>query len=72
MKKAISIIILALGGMAYRQYLSYQECKKQSHQAALFAYPNDPAHPEYADKREQMETNFIKTTCHKFGPNLGT
>jgi hypothetical protein len=76
MKKAILAVIvvavLVACGLSYRQYLSYQECKTQSFQAALFVFPNDSAHPEYAAKRVAMEANFIKTTCHKFGPNLGT
>jgi hypothetical protein len=76
MKKVIlavtGLVLLVAAGLGYRQYLSYQECKTQSRQAALFVYPNDPTHPEYASKRKAMEANFIKTTCHKFGPNLGT
>ena len=76
MKKAIlTFIVVAVvvaGGLGYRQFLSYRECQTQSHQAAVFVYPNDPAHPEYAGKRDAMEANFNGTTCHKFGPNLGT
>jgi hypothetical protein len=76
MKKIILVVIaaaiLVVGGLSYRQYASYQECKKQSREAALFMYPDDPAHPEYADKRKNMEANFMKATCRKFGSNIGT
>jgi|GEM_PF-3464143 len=69
---SLAVVVVGLAGLAYRQYQSYQTCKQQSRDAALFVYPNDPAHPDYAAKRATMEANFIKQTCHKFGFNLGT
>lgn len=68
----VGVVILGSGAFAYRQYASYRDCKIQSHQAALFIYPDDPTHPEYAGKRDTMETNFIKNSCNKFAPNIGT
>lgn len=67
----IAIVVLIAAGLSFKQYLSYQDCKTQSRQAALDVYPNDPTHPEYDAKRTEMETNLMKT-CHKFSLNIGT